>query len=184
LLIGGEAWVVDLGRVLAAAGVDVRVWAQPDKQREDIKRAGLTLDSEALLETATGKGAENEGVTMVLLLTGQDDFESLASDVLRGGLDGEVYRLASGTSGGGTVASHARSEILFDPRLTWTEVVRRFDAGARVCALPGDAGVPAEHDLLFLLRADGRLVPVTGTTKPTAGEGDTMILLGPAPTKA
>ena len=176
LLIGGDEWVVALGRVLDQAGVDVRMWARPDKQREDIKQAGLTLASGEFLQTATGKGAESEGVTMVLLLTGQDDFESLASDVLRGGTAGGVYRLAS--SGGSTAASRAGREILFDPALTWPEVVRRFDAGSRVSALPADSGVPAGHDLLFLLRADGGLVPATGTTTPTAREGDTMILLG------
>jgi hypothetical protein len=171
-----------MGGALARAGLDVLMWARPDQQREAIRQAGLKLASGELMETATGRGAEVEGVTMALLLTGEDDFNTLGSMILKGSLEGGVYRLASVTPSHDIVAPSTGGEILFGPQLTWPELVRRFGAGSRVQALAADGGVPAAHDLLFLLRADGQLVPATSTSKPATGHGDTMILLTPAPT--
>jgi NhaP-type Na+/H+ or K+/H+ antiporter len=82
LLVGGDPWVVDLGRALQSAGLEVLMWAGLDQQRELIRRAGLELAPGELLATATGRGARLEGITAVLLLTGEDDFNALASTVL------------------------------------------------------------------------------------------------------
>ena len=43
LLVGGEEWVVDLGRALRSLGLEVLMWAAFDEQRERIKQAGLEL---------------------------------------------------------------------------------------------------------------------------------------------
>jgi NhaP-type Na+/H+ or K+/H+ antiporter len=183
LLVGGESWAVDLGRALSGAGLDVLVWARTDQQREAIRRAGLKLASGELMETAAGGGAEAQGVTMVLLLTGEDDFNTLSSMLLQGSLADGVYRLAPRASGQDVVATSAGDGILFGPQLTCAELGHRFDAGSRVQALADGGGVPAGHELLFLLRPDGRLVPATSKTKPTTRHGDTMILLTPAPAR-
>jgi NhaP-type Na+/H+ or K+/H+ antiporter len=40
LLVGGEPWVVDLGRALQSAGLEVLMWAGLERQRERIRQAG------------------------------------------------------------------------------------------------------------------------------------------------
>jgi hypothetical protein len=39
---------------------------------------------------------------------------------------------------------------------------------------------PNGYDLLFVVRADGRLVALTKHRRPAPGRGDTLVLLGPA----
>jgi NhaP-type Na+/H+ or K+/H+ antiporter len=179
LLVGGEDWVVDLGSALQSLGLQVLMWAGFDEQRQRIKEADLELASGELLAAATGRGAQLEGITAVLLLTGEDDFNALGSTVLQGCVEGPVYRLAARLPSHGVVAPYTGGEILFDPRLTRYEVSRRYAGGARIRTRPADGGAPADGTLLFLVRADGRLAPVTSNGPPRPQPGDTMVLLGP-----
>ena len=156
------------------------MWAGFDEQRERIQEAGLELAPGELLASATGQGAQLEGITTVLLLTSEDDFNALGSTVLAGGVDGPVYRLAARLPGYGVVAPYTGGEVLFDPRLTRYEVGRRYADGARIRTRPADGGAPADGSLLFLVRADGRLAPVTTSGSPQQQPGDTMVLLCPA----
>ena len=78
------------------------------------------------------------------------------------------------------VAPYTGGEILFDSKLTRYEVSRRYADGARICTQPADGGAAAHGNLLFLVRADGRLAPVTRHGPPEPQAGDTMVLLGPA----
>jgi hypothetical protein len=94
LLVGGDPWVIDLARALRGEDLDVLMWAASEDQREQIRRAGLELTPGELLASATATGAELEGITAVLLLTGEDDFNALASTVLAGNAETSVYRLA------------------------------------------------------------------------------------------
>ena len=57
LLVGGAPWVIELGRALQSAGLEVVMWAGLDQQREQIRRAGLELAPGELLAAATGRGA-------------------------------------------------------------------------------------------------------------------------------
>jgi NhaP-type Na+/H+ or K+/H+ antiporter len=181
LLVGGEDWVVDLGATLQSLGLQVLMWAGFDEERERIKEADLELASGELLAAATGRGAQLEGITAVLLLTGEDDFNALGSTVLEGCVDGPVYRLAARLPSHGVVAPYTGGEILFGPLLTRYEVGRRYAGGARIRTRPadGDGGAPGDGTLLFLVRADGRLAPVTSNGPPPPQPGDTMVLLGP-----
>jgi hypothetical protein len=71
------------------------MWAGLDEQRQRIRQAGLELAPGELLAAATGRGAQLEGITAVLLLTGEDDFNALGSTVLQGTVEGPVYRLGA-----------------------------------------------------------------------------------------
>jgi hypothetical protein len=82
LLVGGAPWVIELGRALQSAGLEVVMWAGLDQQREQIRRAGLELAPGELLAAAIGRGARLEGITAVLLLTDEDDFNALAAVLL------------------------------------------------------------------------------------------------------
>jgi NhaP-type Na+/H+ or K+/H+ antiporter len=187
LLVGGEDWVVDLGGALRSLGLEVLMWAGFDEQRQRITQAGLELAPGELLASATGRGAQLEGITAVLFLTAEDDFNALGSTVLQGTVDGAVYRLGAQQAGHGVVAPYTGGEILFDAQLTRYELSRRYADGARIriCAAdgsgPSDVGeAGAVGNLLFVVRADGRLAPVTRSGPPESQAGDTMIMLGRA----
>ncbi len=114
LLVGGDDWVVDLGRALRSLGLEVLMWAGFDEQRQQIKQAGLELAPGEMLAAATGRGAQLEGITAVLLLTGEDDFNALGSTVLEGSVAGPVYRLGARQPSHGVVAPYTGGETLFD----------------------------------------------------------------------
>ncbi len=142
--------------------------------------AGLELARGELLAEATGRGAELEGVTTVLLLTSEDDFNALASTLLRGNSDGPiVYRVGAPRDSHGVVAPYAEDEVLFGETLTRTAISERHHEGAGIVTRPAGGAVPDGHDLLFAIRADGRLVPATEHERPAPEEGDTLVLLGP-----
>ena len=122
-------------------------------------------------------GALLEGITTVLLLTDEDDFNALASVMLQGNVDGPVYRLRPELPSHGVVAPYTGGETLFGAELTRPAVLRRQRDGARVAA--GRDPLPAAADVLFVIRADGRLVPVTDQTTPEHRDGDIAVLLEP-----
>jgi NhaP-type Na+/H+ or K+/H+ antiporter len=180
LLVGGAAWVIDLGRALQSAGLDVVMWAGLDQQREQIRHAGLELAPGELLASATGRGARLEGITAVLLLTEEDDFNALASVLVTETVEGRVYRLAPPQRSHGVVAPYTTGEILFANGMTRPAVTGRYQDGARIVLSGTDGGLPAGQDLLFVVRADGQLVPVTQTSTPAPFAGDTLVSLAPA----
>ncbi|MEV8206663.1 cation:proton antiporter [Streptomyces sp. NPDC079189] len=180
LLVGGEPWVVDLGRALRAAGLHVLMWAGLEQQRERIGQAGLELAPGELLAAATGEGAELEGITAVFLLTAEDDFNALAATVLRGSVEGSVHRVGSPRESVGVVAPFIGGEVLFGTELTGVALTRRYEDGASIVTRPADQAAPAGWDMLFLVRDDGRLDPVTEANRPLPGPGDLAVLLAPA----
>jgi NhaP-type Na+/H+ or K+/H+ antiporter len=182
LLVGGDAWVIDLGLALRSAGLDVLMWAGLDQQREQIRQAGLELAPGELLAAATGRGARLEGITAVLLLTDEDDFNALASVLLTESVEGHVYRLAPPQRSHGVVAPYTTGQILFRDGMTRPAVSGRYQDGARIVAhRVGDGVLPAGQDLLFLVRPDGQLAAVTQADTPTPQAGDTTVSLGPVP---
>ena len=178
LLVGGDRWVIDLGTALQSAGLEVLMWAGAETQRRQIREAGLELATGELLATAID-GALLEGITMVLLLTDEDDFNALASAILRDNVDGPVYRLRPRLPSHGVVAPYTGGEALFGTKLTRPAVIGRYQDGARIAARPGRDPLPAASEVLFLIRADGRLAPVTATTTPAPQDGDTAVFLIP-----
>jgi NhaP-type Na+/H+ or K+/H+ antiporter len=180
LLVGGAPWVIELGRALQSAGLEVVMWAGLDQQREQIRRAGLELAPGELLAAATGRGARLEGITAVLLLTDEDDFNALASVLLADSVEGRVYRLSPPQPSHGVVAPYTAGEILFGNGLTRPAVTGRYQDGARIVAYGADGALPAGQDLLFRVRTDGQLAAVTQTSTPAPQAGDTIVSLGPA----
>ncbi|HEY7264079.1 MAG TPA: hypothetical protein VH589_21680, partial [Trebonia sp.] len=177
LLIGGDPWVIDLARALRTTGLDVLMWAPSDEERSQIKQAGLELALGQQLVSAVTEGADIEGVTAVLLLTGEDDYNALAATTLAGNSDAPVYRLPPSQSG--VVASYTPGEALFTPTLTHPALTARHAAGARITTRASDGGVPQATDLLFRVNPNGTLIPVTLSRPPEPQPGDTLVLLGP-----
>lgn len=177
LLIGGDPWVIDLARALRTAGLDVLMWAPSDGQRTQIRQAGLDLALGEQLASAVTQSADIEGVTTVLLLTGEDDYNALAATTLAGNSETPVYRLPPSQSG--VVASYTPGEALFTPALTHPALTARRTAGARITTQASDGGIPQAADLLFRVNSGGTLIPVTPSRPPEPQPGDTLVLLGP-----
>lgn len=184
LLVGGDPWVVDLALALRSAGLEVLMWAGLEQQRERIGQAGIELAPGELLAAATGEGAELEGITVVLLLTAEDDFNALAATILRGSVEGSVHRVGAPGDSLGVVAPFIGGEVLFGTDLTGEALARRYESGATVVRQPADQAVPTGWDMLFLVRKDGRLEPVTEARRPVPAPGDSVVLLAPAPEHA
>src|SRR6516225_5908918 len=136
LLIGGDPWVIDLALAFRAVGLEVLMWAPYDGQRTQITQAGLDLAPGEQLATAAAQGAAFEGVTAVLLLTGEDDYNTLAATALAGNADTPVYRLAPRQSSQGVVSPHTPGDILFTPTLTHAALTARHTAGAHISTQP------------------------------------------------
>ncbi|MER5436316.1 cation:proton antiporter [Streptomyces sp. NPDC002588] len=179
LLVGGDPWVVDLGVALRSAGLEVLMWSGQKEQREHIRQAGIELAPGELLAAATGGAAELEGITAVYFLTAEDDFNALAEVILRGSVEETVHRLYAPPDSHGAVAPFIRGEGLFGAHLTWPAFSHKYEDGAAVLAQPADDALPPDCDLLFLVRPDGRLDPVTEGSTPLPGPGDTVVLLAP-----
>jgi hypothetical protein len=87
----------------------------------------------------------------VLLLTGEDDFNALASMTLRDSVDGPVYRVAAPRDSHGVVSPYTADDVLFRASLT-RSAINGHHNGARILTLPDGGGehhaVPDGHDLL------------------------------------
>lgn len=110
-------------------------------------------------------------------LTEEDDFNALATAILRGGVEGPVHRVGSAAGSHGVVAPYLGGDILFGTHLTGPVLAREHREGRAIVARPADAPLPPGSDLLFVVRRGDRLEPVTEGTTPPAGPGDTVILL-------
>jgi NhaP-type Na+/H+ or K+/H+ antiporter len=181
LLVGGDPWVIDLARALRNAGLDVVMWAAAQDQREQINQAGLELAPGELLASATARGAELEGITAVLLLTDEDDFNALAATILAGNAETTVYRVAPRQPGHGVVAPYTGGQTVAAPSLTRYDVAQRHHDGARITTRPADGALPPGTDLLFLISPDGTLTPAATPRPPAAVPGSTLVLLEPSP---
>jgi NhaP-type Na+/H+ or K+/H+ antiporter len=140
LLIGGDPWVIDLARALRTAGLEVLMWAPSAGQRTKIQQAGLDLAPGEQLVSAVAQGAGFEGVTAILLLTSEDNFNALAATTVAGNSDTPVYRLAPSSSG--AVAPYIPGETLFSSALNRPALTARHTAGARITTQPSDGGSP------------------------------------------
>ncbi|HZC27147.1 MAG TPA: hypothetical protein VE287_08980, partial [Actinopolymorphaceae bacterium] len=178
-LVGGAPWVVDLGRALRDAGLDVLAWAGREDERSAIRAAGLELSGGELLAAAAGRKAEMEGVNAVFLLTEEDDFNAVAANLLRGTVDGPVYRVAASRESQALVAPFVGGPPLFSVDLDRGTIARRHRAGAAIESRRRADGVPAGYDLLLVVRSNGRLDAVTQDERPTPATGDVLVLLGP-----
>ncbi|MCX5008190.1 cation:proton antiporter [Streptomyces sp. NBC_00638] len=183
LLVGGEPWVVAMGKALRAAGLDVLMWAGLAEEREAIKDAGIELAKGDLLATATNPGARLEGVTAVVLATDDDDFNALASVVVQDTVEGPVYRVGPPHESHGVIAPYTGGDILFGRALVRHVLASRYEDGARFLVQPASSPLPAAYDTLFVVRANHRLEPVTEKQRVTPVDGDTVVLLGSGPSE-
>jgi hypothetical protein len=153
------------------------MWGPSDGQRNRIEQAGFEMPPADQLTAAVSEGAGLEGVTDVLLLTSEDDYNTLASSILAGASATPVYRLPPSDSS--AVSSKTGGEALFTTTLTHPALTARHTAGANFTTQASDGGTPQDSDLLFRINPKGTLIPVTLSVPPDPQPGDTLVLLGP-----
>jgi NhaP-type Na+/H+ or K+/H+ antiporter len=181
LLVGGDPWVIDLARALRSAGLDVVMWAGSEEQREQITQAGLAVMPGELFAAAIATGAVLEGITAVLLLTGEDDFNALAATDLAGNTEIVVYRVAPPQPSRGVVAPFAGGQTIFASGLTRDAIILRYNSGARITCQPADDAIEPGTGVLFFISPHGTLTPLAPAGPPASVSGGTLVLLGPAP---
>ncbi|MFF3313064.1 hypothetical protein [Streptomyces sp. NPDC002952] len=180
--------MIGLGQALRSAGLDVLMWAGAEdgantspqrasnSRTEHVTAAGLELAHGEMLATATNPRNRLEGVSAVFLLTDDDDFNALASVVIKDNVQGPVYRVGPPKDSHGVVASYTGDDILFGTTLVRHRLAARHEHGARFHVQPGSRPIPPDQDVLFVVRADGRLAPATGTQMLKVFPGDTAVL--------
>ena len=185
LVVGGHNWARSIAAGLKAAGIGVRLWTGQAAEQAAARSAGLDADNARLGVERAAREAELEEVTDALLLTGSDNFNALAAFELRQELGHDhVFRLANGTELLDLEPVYAEGRELFAAELTFTEMTRRFDAGAAIVVRqPADAanghddatGQPS--NLLFVVSPTGQLGVATAGAAPSPSDGDTTIWL-------
>jgi NhaP-type Na+/H+ or K+/H+ antiporter len=179
LLVGGTPWALDMGRALRSTGLPVLMWAEEQADRERIRKAGVELAPDELIANVTGAGAELEGVTAVLFMTEEDGFNALAAALLDGGEINQVMRLGAPGDSVGVIAPYAGGNVLFSSDLSSEGFAQRYGHGAQI-VVAGEAadgaGRPGQY-LLFRVRADGELAPVTRSEEPEPRPGDRTVFL-------
>ena len=168
LVVGGNVWARAIALALGSAGLGVRLWTGRSDEQAAAREAGLAAGSARLgVDLAT-----REEVTDALIVTESDDFNALAAFELRQELGRDhVFRLPPSGELLDFVPAYAEGQILFGKELTFAELTRRFDAGARLVEVSGDGdGVTP----LFVLRRS-ELRTVTAGLNPNASAGDRVI---------
>ncbi|MGA9373153.1 MAG: cation:proton antiporter [Solirubrobacterales bacterium] len=182
LIVGGHRWAREISKALQAAGLGVRLWTGDPEEQRAAKDAGLNAGTAQLGVDLETREAELEEVSTALILTESDDFNALAAFELRQELgSGHVYRLAPATPELELVPAYAEGGLLFDERLTYPELSRRFEAGAGIVELPDGAGAdPGSRENvipLFMVDADGGLEVVTAGTGIEPGADARLLCL-------
>jgi NhaP-type Na+/H+ or K+/H+ antiporter len=183
LVVGGHAWAQRIAQSLKAAGLRVRLWTGSRDEQAAAREAGLDAGKVPLGVDVESREAELEEVSQAIVLTESDDFNALAAFELRQELGaGRVFRLPSAEDEFEPPPAHAEGALLFANDLTFSELTRRFEAGARLIELPPDRDSgrrPVADRLtpLFVVADDGSLRVITADTRPETGPGDRTICL-------
>jgi NhaP-type Na+/H+ or K+/H+ antiporter len=182
LVVGGHSWAREIAAALKRAGIGVRMWVGPAAERAAAQAAGIDADRGRMMVDAVDREAELEEVTDVLLLTRSDDFNAMTAAELRTELGhGHVFRVAPHPDEPNLLPPSLEGGILGGESLSFSELSRRFDAGAQlVTRSAGDGTLErgSESEVaLFAVTSDGHLNVATNEQPPAAKPGDTVIVL-------
>lgn len=162
LIVGGHGWARDMAAALTQAGVAVSMWVGPQDDLVAALDAGIEAGRSTLMVDAPGREAALEDVSDVLLLSANDDFNTVAAAELRDELgSGHVFRLATDHGQAGFEPPARGATVIGHGELTFAEIERRVAAGAAISSAAG--GTP-----LLIVTDEGRLSPVGADVRGTA----------------
>jgi NhaP-type Na+/H+ or K+/H+ antiporter len=182
LVVGGNRWAREIGSALDRSGVAVRMWVGPSAQQAAARAAGLDADRGRIMVDAISREAELEEVSDALLLTPNDDFNTLCAAELRDELGGgHVYRVAPQNDEPDLLPPSRETGILGDRSLTFAELERLFADGARLelraPAAPGVEAHASAEVTLFAVTPGGRLRIGADGRRPRMGPNDRVVVL-------
>jgi hypothetical protein len=187
LVVGGHPWAQAIAGALKKTGLGVRLWTGEPNEQAAARKAGLDAGQARLGVDVASREAELEAVNAALIVTPSDDFNALAAFELRQELGSDrVYRLAPQEGTLDLVPEYAEGGILFGQDLTYAELTRRFEAGAKLVELSADrdldrAGADGMTPL-FIVTASGGFRAITADARPESSGDETAICLADAPT--
>jgi len=182
LLVGGQAWSRELAAALKRSGIAVRMWVGPVDQQAAARDSGLDADRGRIMVDAISREAELEEVTDALVLTPNDDFNTLCAAELRNELGHRhVFRIAPHPDKPDLLPPSKEAGILVNRSLTFAELDRQFAAGARLVTAPADAEAPGPRETtevrLCAISPGGQLSIAADGRPPTVGPDDTVLVL-------
>jgi NhaP-type Na+/H+ or K+/H+ antiporter len=182
LVVGGHRWAREIASALKQAGVAVRMWAGQADHLAAARDAGLEADRGRLMVDALSRESELEEVTDALILTRSDDFNTLAAAELRNELGHRhVYRTAPDPDAPDLFPPARETGILGDRSLTFAELDRRFEQGARIETRRAEIDLHSSTEVpLFAVSADRRRLRVALDGRPLElRPGETVVVLVP-----
>jgi NhaP-type Na+/H+ or K+/H+ antiporter len=182
LIVGGHPWARELAVALRQAGVGVRMWVGPSGDQAAARDAGLDADRGRLMVDAISREEELEEVTDVVLMSGNDDFNTLGAAELRDVLGHRhVYRVAPHPEEPDLLPPSREAGILGNRSLTFAELDRRFSAGARVMVRSAtedrQQSTSGTEVALFAVTPSGGLRVATDGNPLPVHSGDAVIVL-------
>jgi NhaP-type Na+/H+ or K+/H+ antiporter len=178
LIVGGNRWAREIGSALDRSGVAVRMWVGPSAQQAAARAAGLDADRGRIMVDAISREAELEEVSDALLLTPNDDFNTLCAAELRDELGHRhVYRVAPQPNEPDLLPPSRETGILGSRSLTFAELERLFADGARLEVRDSAAAQSTADVLLFAVTPGGRLSIESDGRRLGPGPNDTVIVL-------
>jgi NhaP-type Na+/H+ or K+/H+ antiporter len=185
LIVSGHEWARAIGSALRESGVAVRMWVGPRDHQTAARRAGLDADRGRIMVDAISREAELEEVTDALLLTRSDDFNTLGAAELRDELGhSHVFRVAPDADEPDLLPPAREPGILGDASLTFAELDRQFEAGARIVSRSASEPLRAGEVPLFAVSGMGGLRIAADGRPLEAHPGDTVIALALAVPRA
>ncbi len=185
LIIGAHHWAREIGRMLLAKQISVKVVDTNRMNLREARMGGLRVKQANVLEEGIADELDLTGIGRVLALTPNDEVNALALQQFVGRFErAELYRLPM-SAGDAEVSVH-EGRPLFAKGLTYAQVASRFGSGHILKAtrlsdefpyeaylvLYGAAAIP-----MFILTADGRLQVLTADKSAQPTPGDTVIAL-------
>ena len=182
LLVGGQAWSRELAAALKRSGIAVRMWVGPVDQQAAARDSGVDADRGRIMVDAISREAELEEVTDALVLTPNDDFNTLCASELRDELGHRhVFRIAPHPDKPDLLPPSKEAGILVNRSLTFAELDRQFAAGARLVTAPADAEASGPRETtevpLLAISPDGQLSIAADGRPLTVGADDTVLVL-------
>ncbi len=180
LIVGANPLALAIARVLANAGVRVRLWTDSPEEQAAARDAGLQAAPVPLGVDVEGLQAELEEVSSALVITASDQFNALAAYELRQELGHHhVYRLAPSEPPAIPLPPHAEGRVLFSNALSFPELSRRIAAGAELIERTAAELAAAADGLtpLFVLPSSGELHVLTAAGPADAPADSRVICL-------
>ena len=191
LILGAQKWARELAEILSDQGCRVLLADTNWKQVSAARQTGIPAFYGNILEEASHRRLDLDGIGRLFALTSNDEVNSLGS--IRFSEDfgrSEVYQLApehkEERNAGKGLAKHLRGRHLFEPDVTYSFLTKCYESGAKIKrtrlsnefryeefkALYGEMAIP-----LFLINEEGQLQIFTVDHTPNPRPGHTLISL-------